>query len=248
METEYQPIVPRYRIGDWLTQAWKLFTARLWELVALNLVMALPSIVVTALLFPMQMFWVNRMPRSAYPLLYPSPSQAAYYVASILLTAAVTTPVIIGVAAVYLSYVRTGAVDWQRLGVGFRKWGASFLIGLFPGGLGVVAFTFMPLLLLVPLWAAVYLWAMFCYFALTEDGATYGSAVGHGLRLVRINFWQAVLAYLLVAGLLIAGFVACCVGIFFAAALVQVYVAVAYDDLTRQMGALREPTEGQTTL
>jgi hypothetical protein len=91
----------------------------------------------------------------------------------------------------------------------------------------------MPLLILVPLWAAACLWIMYCYYALSEDGATYGGAVRRGFGLICLGFWHAVLLYLLITALFIAGLAACCVGAFFAGALVQVLVAVAYNDLSR---------------
>ena len=245
MSTEYQPITPRYRIGEWLTQAWALFTARLWELVALTLVMVLPSLVLIAAVIPLQILYLNRMPQSPHPFLYPSWTQVISSVVSIVLAAAIVTPVYVGASAVFLNYVRTRNMDWQRLGLGFRRWSACFLLGLFPGAIGALTGLFMPLMLLVPLWAVLYLWVMFCYFGLTEDGATYSGALRHGWELIRGNFWQAVLAYLLVIALCIAGFAACCVGVVFAGALAQVYQAIAYNDLSRQLTAALPRPSGE---
>jgi len=233
------PGQPNYKLGQWLGDAWRLFKARILELVALILLGIVPMLVLMAVVFPLQFAVMGRAGEPPSFRLVPTGMDVLTSVIAALVSAAVYTPFMVGAAAVVLNYVRAGLIDWGLIWTGYRKWSSSLLLGIWPGGISTVCTLFPVLAILVPVWLAVLLWTTFATFSLSESGTTYSQAVDHGLRLIKISFWQAVLFYLVAVLVSISGIVACCIGVLFTSALFQVLVAVAYNDLTRSMPLTR---------
>jgi len=235
----------KYDLAKWFDQGWNVFKAHIWQFVLLILIMVIPGIIVGGISGVASYLEASRNPNpAAFPLI-PTAAKVGIAVVSALLGAAVSTPLIVGMAAVSLGAVRTGVFDWDRIWTGFRKWPAAFVIGLISGVLTLIPMLFPLLWIIFPIWLAVGLWDMFAAYTLSETGTDLGTAVNRGIELIKGNFWWAVL-FTLVSGLIaVIGVIACCVGLFFTAAFYQALLAVAYNDLSSQLGAAGSEVQAQ---
>lgn len=229
---------PPYKLSDWFTQAWELFKARIMELVALQLAMI--AAIIPMLLIIMPFFFLVVLPneRPSTFQLVPSIRMIEYYGIALVAGAAFMSPFIVGMSAVMLHYVRTKQFDWSRIWTGYRKWGSCFLVGLFPGVVISIFNLSCILYILFPIWLIAGFWMILTYYSLAETGTTYSQALIHALRLVGINFWWAMLFYLITLVVSMAGIIACCIGVFATAAFSQLLIAIAYNELTRSLPPL----------
>jgi hypothetical protein len=231
------PGPPSYKLDEWLAQAWSLFKARILELVALQLLTIVAMIPAMAIYIPLS-FALQQY--NEHPQIFPlAPNGWSILISgiSLIVCAAFVIPYEVGMAAVVLNYVRTGEFAWNLIWTGYRKWGICFLAGLFPGVIVNIPNLSWVLYILFPIWLAAGLWLLFSYYSLSESGASYGQAITHSLRLVRVSFWWGILFFLLAMVISFAGAIACCIGVFFSAAYFQILVAVAYNDLSRSLQA-----------
>lgn len=240
------PVRSEYRIGEWMSRAWDLSTKQIWPMVLLGVLITVPGTVIGMVIgFPL---------RSGVGVALEDNSLAANLIGSFLgamvswpVSAAVITPLVVGVVAVLLNYTRTNAMDLSLLGTGYRKWKECFVLGIWPGLLVVLPSAVPCLVILLPLVLAAYMWYAFAQIALAEPGATQSRASDRGLALVKSNFWYAVLLMLVGVGVGILGALACGVGIFFAMPLFWLAVATGYDQLTRGAGPGNASSVGSQT-
>lgn len=235
MEQTGQRMKPKYDLGLWFQQSWDLFRAHIWEFVLLVLVFVIPEMIVGLPVGISSYLEASKHPNPSGFSLFPTGARIAIQLAATLLGAAISTPVVVGVSAVALGVVRNGVFNWNLIWTGFRKWPASFAIGLISGALNSLPSLFPFLWIVFPVWLAVGLWATLAIFALTEPGGSFTSAINKPLALIRGNFWIGSL-FLLVAVLTGGiGIIGCCVGVNFTFGYYEALLAVAYNDLTRQM-------------
>ncbi len=237
MENWAQPKKLNYDLGKWFTDAWNLFKPHMWEFILLALVVAVPAMLIggaSGIISTMDA--LRHPPQNTNPFpLVPTASQALVVLGSWLFGAALSTPLIVGIAAVAMKALRTGVFGWDLLWTGFKKWPASFVIGLISTGFGLLPSLFPLAWILLPLYMVVGLWGIFAAFSLSESGATGNSAMGKSFDIIKGNFWWAAL-FALVAGLASSvGMIACCVGVLFSAGFYYALLAVAYNDLSGQM-------------
>ena len=243
MEYPVQAAKPRYDLGKWFQQAWNVFKAHIWEFVLLNLVLAIPAVIIGGVVGVISFVSSSRNPHPPVFPLVPTSTQVGLTIASAVFGAAVSVPLLVGMAAVALSVVRTGAFEWDRLLTGFRKWPDSFVIGLIVGAFNSIPALFPLLWIIFPIWLAVSMWGMFACYSLSETGMDSGKAIGRAIGLIRGNFWWAVLFAFVSAVVSGVGIIACCIGAFFTAAFYQALIAVAYNDLSGSVAHLTPHTE-----
>jgi hypothetical protein len=234
MEYPIQTARPVYDLGRWFEQAWNVFKAHIWEFVGLIAVVIAPAMVL-GFIYGLAMSLAGGFGTHGHPQPLPLAWRAEALLAFALANSAVSTPLLVGAAAVVLGVLRTGVFEWNHLWAGFSKWYDSFAIGLIGSVANSLPGLFPLLWILLPVWLAVMLWSAFATYSLSEPGARLGSSIGKAIDLIRCNFWWGILFIFVAFVVSFLGAFACCIGVFFTAAFYQVLIGTAYNDLTRQM-------------